>query len=206
VDLLQSIEALDEALLRSCRGSPAWALPLFVTFTFLGGGWGMIALVPFFFRQKTRDKATWLVLSIATTSLLVSLVKSLVSRVRPCDALAGCAAVFVSSPGGHSFPSGHAAGAFTFAAFVSLQSPRASLPAFAFAALVAWSRCFLGVHYPSDILAGALLGASIGLAFSRTASRRPAPQLRTFQLKLLELKRLGLKRLGLKGSSRNGSQ
>ena len=92
----------------------------------------------------------------------------------------------------------HKSAIITFAAFVCLQWPRASVPAFVFAALVAWSRCFLGVHYPSDILAGALLGSSIGLGFARAASR--APLLQTFQLKLLELKQFGLKLLGIKGS------
>ncbi len=156
-------------------------MPLFVAFTFVGGGWGMFGLVPFLARAETRATTTRLVLALFATSALVSSVKALVGRVRPCDALAACEPVFVSSPGGHSFPSGHAAGSFAFAAFVAAVRPAYAAPAIVFAVLVAWSRCFLGVHYPSDVLAGALVGASIGVLFAR---RWPA-------------------RLVLRGSSRN---
>lgn len=173
----------DEALLRAARGSPAWATPLFVVVTFIGGGWGMLALVPFLARETTRRTTTHLIAALVATSALVSTVKALVGRVRPCDALAALEPVFISSPGGHSFPSGHAAGSFAFAAFVASVRPAFAAPAFVFAALVAWSRCFLGVHYPSDILAGALVGMSIGVVAARLGAR-----------------------LDLKGSSRSGSR
>ncbi|MDC3961232.1 phosphatase PAP2 family protein [Polyangium jinanense] len=180
---LDVISAADEALLRAVRGSPAWATPLFVAVTFVGGGWGMFALVPFLAREKTRATTTRLIAALVVTSALVSTVKAVVGRVRPCDALAACEPVFITSPGGHSFPSGHAAGSFAFAAFVASVRPVFAVPAFVFAALVAWSRCFLAVHYPSDILAGALLGMSIGFVAARL--RFP---------------------LDLKGSSRSGSR
>ncbi|MDI1444674.1 phosphatase PAP2 family protein [Polyangium sp. 6x1] len=181
--LLDVISAADEALLRAARGSPAWATPLFVAVTFIGGGWGMLGLIPFLAREKTRATTTRLIAALVVTSALVSTVKALVGRVRPCDALAACEPVFIASPGGHSFPSGHAAGSFTFAAFVASVRPTLAVPAFVFAALVAWSRCFLAVHYPSDILVGALVGTSIGLVAARLRSR-----------------------LDLKGSSRSGTR
>jgi len=186
LSLLETIAAADEALFRASRGTPAWATPVFVFFTFVGGGWGMLAFLPFLARQRTRAVTTRLVLALVATSALVSTLKALFGRVRPCDALAGCDAVFVASPGGYSFPSGHAAGSFAFAAFVSSVQPRYAPLALSFAALVAWSRCFLGVHYPSDVLAGALFGATVGFLFGRLrgssrsetrspASSRPAP-------------------------------
>jgi undecaprenyl-diphosphatase len=76
----------------------------------------------------------------------------------------------VVSPGGGSFPSGHAAGVFAFAAFVAVRAPRWAPLSFAWAGIVAWSRCVLGVHYPSDVLAGALLGAAVGALFARAAA------------------------------------
>jgi undecaprenyl-diphosphatase len=94
--------------------------------------------------------------------------------VRPCDALGWCAPLAVASPGGGSFPSGHAAGSFAFAAFVAVRAPRWAAPAFVWAALVACSRCVLGVHYPSDVLAGALLGGAVGAIFARESLRRKA--------------------------------
>jgi membrane-associated phospholipid phosphatase len=50
--------------------------------------------------------------------------------------------------------------------------PRWAAPALLYAAIVAWSRCVLGVHYPSDVLTGALLGTAIGVAVARYAMTR----------------------------------
>ena len=166
-----AIQVLDEGVLASAHGAPAALVPLFFVFTVIGAGWGLAALVPFAARQATRAATAWLFAAIVATSGAVSLLKALFGRVRPCDALAWCAPIHVTSPGGGSFPSGHAAGSFAFAAFVALRAPRWAAPALVYAALVAWSRCVLGVHYPSDVAAGALLGATIGVVFARVSTR-----------------------------------
>lgn len=168
------IQALDEGLLLSVHGAPALLVPLFYVATVIGGGWGLFALVPFLIKRATRTLTLWLLAAIVTQSALVSSLKFLFGRARPCDALGWCAPIAVSSPGGLSFPSGHAAGSFAFAAFVSAFAPRWAPLAFAWAALVAASRCVLGVHYPSDVLAGALLGSAVGFAFARVARSRAA--------------------------------
>jgi undecaprenyl-diphosphatase len=144
----------------------------FHAITVLGGGWALVALVPFAVRRATRAVTAWLFAAIVAQSALVSLLKALIGRERPCDALGWCAPLAVASPGGASFPSGHAAGSFAFAAFVAVRAPRWAAPAFLWAALVACSRCVLGVHYPSDVVAGALLGAAVGAIFARESSRR----------------------------------
>src|SRR6185312_90854 len=128
--------------------------------------------------------------AIVAQSALVSLIKATVGRVRPCDALAWCPPLGVPSPGGHSFPSGHAAGSFAFAAFVALRAPRWAVPAILWAVLVAWSRVVLGVHYPSDVLAGALLGTAVGIGFARASLRRNADASRTATVTTVRERRL----------------
>ena len=67
-------------------------------------------------------------------------------------------------PTSRSFPSGHSAAAFAFATGVGHVSPAAAIPLRALAALVAYSRVHTGVHYPGDVLAGALIGITVGAA------------------------------------------
>src|SRR5262249_43080605 len=146
----------------------------FYAATVIGAGWGLLALVPFAVQRSSRALTLWLFAAIAVTSGVVSLVKLIVGRVRPCDALGWCNPIDIASPGGASFPSGHAAGSFAFAGFVAMIAPRWAPLAFVYAAVVAASRCVLGVHYPSDVLAGALLGGVLGALFARAAQRRQA--------------------------------
>jgi len=72
----------------------------------------------------------------------------------------------VRLPATGSFPSGHATVAFACATVLALAVPRLALPLFALAALVAWSRVYVGVHYPLDVLAGALLGVALAFAIA----------------------------------------
>ena len=62
-----------------------------------------------------------------------------------------------------SFPSGHAATAFAGATAIALEQPAWAVPAYGWAALVGYSRMYTGVHYPSDVLAGAAVG--VGSAY-----------------------------------------
>jgi undecaprenyl-diphosphatase len=172
-----ALQALDERVISAAHGAPAALVPLFHGLTVVGGGWALFALVPFLIRRATRAATAWLFAAIAAQSALVSIVKTLVGRARPCAALAWCTPIDVTCPLGPSFPSGHSAGSFAFAAFVAVRAPRWAAPAFAWAALVAWSRCVLGVHYPSDVVAGAMLGSAVGVLFARLSLRasRSAP-------------------------------
>lgn len=86
----------------------------------------------------------------------------------------------LEAPTTYSFPSGHATVAFACATVLALAVPRLRWWLFGLAALIAWSRVYVGVHYPLDVLAGALLGAGIATALRMLAGalRRSAPPTR----------------------------
>lgn len=101
--------------------------------------------------------------AIAATSAFVNLVvKPLGGRRRPDRAGEGVPTTrHVQMPGSRSFPSGHSAAAVAFASGAGGELPVASVPLHALAAVVAYSRVHTGVHYPGDVIAGALLGSVI---------------------------------------------
>ena len=86
----------------------------------------------------------------------------------------------LESPSTFSFPSGHATVSFACATVLALAVPRLRWPLYALAALIAFSRVYVGVHYPFDVLAGAVLGIGIAIALRMLAGalRRSAPPMR----------------------------
>jgi undecaprenyl-diphosphatase len=93
---------------------------------------------------------------------LTTVIKSAVGRARPPIADHALHAA-VRLPHGSSFPSGHAATAFAAATTLALLRPSLRRPALGVASAVAFSRVYLGVHFLSDVLAGAALGIAVGL-------------------------------------------
>ena len=85
----------------------------------------------------------------------------------------------VHLPDTYSFPSGHATVAFACAATLALAVPRLRWPLYGLAALIAFSRVYVGVHFPLDVVAGAVLGVGIARALRMLAAalRRSAPPL-----------------------------
>jgi undecaprenyl-diphosphatase len=87
----------------------------------------------------------------------------------------------VARPHTHSFPSGHATIAFAAATVLGALAPRGRIVFYLLAAAIAWSRVYVGVHYPLDVLAGAALGTALGSATVRglpplaAARRRSRP-------------------------------
>ena len=162
--------------------------PAMIALTWLGSGWAALALVPLIGWRRTRRFATALALAVAAQATCVWALKLAVGRVRPWIALGLSAPI--GAPRDGSFPSGHASGSFCVAVFVAVALPAVwpspawrvrsvTAATIALASFVAVSRVYLGAHFPSDVLAGALTGACFGAIageqfVSRSASRRPS--------------------------------
>jgi undecaprenyl-diphosphatase len=114
-------------------------------------------------------------LAVGVASLASHLLKEAFDRARPpeIDPSLGALAPLPDNP---SFPSGHSATAFAAATAVAIISPRLRPWALGIAAAVALSRLYLRVHFPLDVMAGALLGAGLGAICALLALRlvRPA--------------------------------
>jgi len=147
---------------------------LMVLVTTLGAAYIVVlVVVPLWWRGQ-REATFDLLLLLGITVLLTEAIRFAVDRPRPCllpgvRTLAGYGCDVETDP---SFPSGHASRAFALAAFVTLRFRwRTGSAATAFAILVGVSRIYLGVHWPSDVLAGALLGVGLALLVELLARR-----------------------------------
>jgi membrane-associated phospholipid phosphatase len=107
-------------------------------------------------RRKGLEVCAAQGLNLATVYLL----KEIVKRPRPFVTYPDLKNV--TSEGSWSFPSGHTSSAFAFATSMSLSYPKwyVIVPSYTFASAVGFSRMYLNVHYPSDVLVGAILGSA----------------------------------------------
>jgi undecaprenyl-diphosphatase len=123
-------------------------------------GWLLLALLlPLADAQHGLQVSRELVLLGLGNTALYALLKQGTRRDRPCQGCAGIAARMAAADR-YSFPSGHTLHAVAFAALLSAWYPWAAGPLAVFATLVALSRVALGLHYPSDVLAGAAIGVA----------------------------------------------
>lgn len=125
-------------------------LPLILIATFYAFRWRGLAVV-----------ALGALLTWAVDGLVSIAVKPFILRPRPFEALSD-AIVRIPKPASTSFPSGHSTDAFFLASFLAVLYPRLWPLYYTIALLIAFSRVYLGVHYPSDVLAGAVIGAALG--------------------------------------------
>ncbi len=108
------------------------------------------------------------VLAVAASSVVANgMLKPLFPRIRPEYDRTPFVRRLLSPPVSSSFPSGHSASAAAFVTGVALESPKAGAAIAPFAAAVCYSRVHTGVHWPSDVVVGAALGAGLALLTRR---------------------------------------
>ena len=123
--------------------------------------WIVLAAVLLCFRRTRRVGVTVAVALVLDVIVCNGILKPLFGRVRPCvvnpavELLAAC-------PSDASFPSGHTASSFAAVGALRAVGSRLWLPGLLLAVLIAFSRLYLYVHWPSDVLAGAALGWGLG--------------------------------------------
>lgn len=137
-----------------------WLDTVMIFFTRLGDdGILWIALgVGFLLFKKTRRCGIYLLLSLLLSMLMGKVIlKNLIERPRPF--ITDPSVVLkIAPPGSFSFPSGHTLDAFASATAIFLCDRKTGIVAFVVASLIAFSRMYLFVHYPTDILGGIIIG------------------------------------------------
>ena len=168
--LLDQIQDIDEQLLRALNiaGENPLLDGVLVFLTVLGISYVIVlASVPLWWKGR-RDLGYDVVVLVIVASLFTEVIKLLIDRPRPFEELPDVSTIVSAS--GASFPSAHASRAFAVAAIVAIRtSHRYGVTSLAIASLIGLSRVCLGVHWPTDVLAGALLGAALAVVFNCVA-------------------------------------
>ncbi len=127
-----------------------------------GGAIWLLAAGGLLCTKKYRRQGVLLLAGLAAGVLVGNvLLKNIMARPRPCW-LEQNAQLLIAMPKDYSFPSGHTLSSVIGATVLTKTDRRFGYGAIPLAALIAFSRLYLYVHFPSDVLAGAALGAAIG--------------------------------------------
>ncbi|MGW6687556.1 phosphatase PAP2 family protein [Streptomyces sp. NPDC054961] len=153
------------------RSAPGWVQSAFELWTEYGLFAFGALFIAVWWRSRTRHDPRAVALAVlaplatAVAYVASALVKSSVHEERPCRAVAGAADSLLTCPasGDWSFPSNHATIAGAAALALALAVRRLVLLTVPLALLMAFSRVFVGVHYPHDVALGLLLGSSLAV-------------------------------------------
>lgn len=141
-----------------------WLNPIMRVITSLGdeGIFWIVLIIAMFFFKRTRKLAVCCAISMILTLILVNLtLKPMIARIRPYVLLENLQ-IIVSQPGDRSFPSGHSAHALACSWVIfRMCRKKYGVPLLVLGLLVALSRLYVGVHYPTDVIAGCACGMAM---------------------------------------------
>ncbi len=169
MDIFEKITSVDMQILEWIRenmwcGFLDLVMPII---TFLcDGGWMWIAMaVIMLFFSRTRKTGIMMGAALVLGLVICNLVlKPLVARIRPYEIVEGVKELLlIGEQSDRSFPSGHTVASFEGATVLMIRDKRFGIPALVLAVLISFSRLYLYVHYPSDVIAGAILGIINGI-------------------------------------------
>ena len=124
--------------------------------------WLIIAALLLIFKATRKAGISVLIAYLAVYLLGQIVLKQLISRPRPCQ-IDQTFAMLVARPSSSSFPSTHSAWAFGAATAIFMRHRKLGVAAYAVAALIAFSRMYMFLHFPTDVLFGTALGIALGV-------------------------------------------
>lgn len=158
--------------------------PVVKGITYLGnGGILMIALcIVLMIIPKTRRLGIVCTCSLAATFLLNNvLLKNIVARTRPYEVVDGLSRI-IGKQSDYSFPSGHSGASFAVAVPIFKECPqKIGVPVLILAFLIALSRLYVGVHYPTDVIVGIALGTMFGILACYAYHKKTGTQEKIFR-------------------------
>ncbi len=139
-----------------------WLMPKITALGNAGILWILLGVLLLLWKHHRKD-GVLLLAGLGGGALIGNIfLKHLVERERPCW-IDESVAMLIAVPGDYSFPSGHTLASFVAATILFHMHKKMGIAAFGLAALIAFSRLYLFVHFPTDVLGGAALGIGIGL-------------------------------------------
>jgi undecaprenyl-diphosphatase len=150
-----------------------WVKNLFIIASRLGDGslWVMTAIWLLFAGDfRTRLSVLTTMVALIFSVLIFMAVKKLCGRPRPFESWQNLTCL-MPPPDKFSFPSGHTMTAFAAWSALSIDIPELCIPYLLAVAIIGISRVFLGLHYPTDVLVGAIMGSTIGFSTSMAAQK-----------------------------------
>lgn len=174
--MIDAILSFDEAILLWIQDNfrNDFLTPIFTFITHLGdyGQLWIVLTLLFLIFARTRKTGILMMFSLLGSLLVNNMIlKNLVARVRPYEVVESLNRI-IEAQADLSFPSGHTGSSFAAAVVILLMCPKKmGIPAMILAALIMFSRLYVGVHYPTDVIAGAVTGTLIAVFVCRIYKR-----------------------------------